>query len=215
MTYAYTNFGIILDAQKRNDEALIYYEKALPSLIEIASKSPEVVEYQLDLAEAYAWLADAFLYEDLEKSINFRTDQIQVYDGLRNAMANDKQLAHRNITGHAGLARAQYLIKNYEETKRIVDEILPKSIELVNFEKNNSEWLSTLTILHLIRFETSLAQKDDNEARHDLSELDRYESKLRQLTNNEAGYFGVYKSRSFRAREKYIVEFKERKRNDR
>lgn len=208
ITYAYTNFGILLKEQKKYEQAQKYYLKALPSYIKISDNHPENLRLREDLANAYAWLADINKITDPVKRLEYRILQNSIYAELLKEFPYDLNLKHRSLGGSSGLAISKYHLGDFEETRKIVLKAIPHAINLVDRDSENTEWLSTLTTLQLILAETSLAQKMYSNAKADFLKLSEYEGRLKKLTDGEARYFNHNEHRANAGRLKLASRLK-------
>ena len=151
LTYAYTNVGVILNSQKRFQEAVEYYEKALPSYVEIAIQDPTNIGYQLDLANAYAWLAAASGKNDADSEVyEYRTRQLIILGKTLNDNPKNRVVQYRWMTAAIALGYLTLKMDRPDETKSIYSEAIQMSQTLTATDLSNSDWLASELLLEVL-----------------------------------------------------------------
>ena len=141
--FALSNIAIINAISGRENLAKQAFEKLIPKYISASENYPENIDFKLDLADAYGWLADSYLNENPAQSVIYRRSQVLVFEEMSANYPTGKNVTHRGSSSLIGLAHANYKLANYSEAKRLIDEVSPQLTDLIEYEPNNSEWMST------------------------------------------------------------------------
>ena len=187
-TYAYTNLGAFLAQTGNKHHALQIYETSIPIYKKIASSNLDNPNYVIDLAQAYAWMADAS-EPDYKLSLLHRKEQVEC---LREALEYHKEnlnLVHHYLLARAGEARAEIAIKNYDVAKTIIEMELQKSIMLSLRNEDNLHWIENQALFYLLDAENDRASGRLQEAVTSLENYVAIKNKLQNKQNYTSYFF--------------------------
>ena len=147
--YADTNLGVALADQRRFPEAVEQFSEALTTMKAIATADPRNREYQQNLAEGLAWLADAQgSMGDYRGAIASRTRGIATLQRLFD-QTGDVDYEQRLVPAHVSLGylyleqgQAEAAGEEFRTAVAMADALLPK-------EPTNTTWREYATKAHL------------------------------------------------------------------
>ena len=147
--YADTNLGVALADQRRFPEAVEQFSEALTTMEAIATADPRNREYQQNLAEGLAWLADAQgSMGDYRGAIASRTRGIATLQRLFD-QTGDVDYEQRLVPAHVSLGylyleqgQAEAAGEEFRTAVAMADALLPK-------EPTNTTWREYATKAHL------------------------------------------------------------------
>ena len=165
--YAATNLGFVLLRQRRFDEAIQQLTKALRTIEAVAAIDGDNSDYQKQLAESLAWLADAQLARgDVVGAISARRRQV----GLLNSMAaNSADVAIRRqlIPAQQTLGMLLAASAKNEEGAQQLQAAVATADRLVPAEPDNSQWAWLAGKAHLeLASQVLIAGKSSDAAVH-------------------------------------------------
>ncbi len=140
--YAETNFCSYLQQTHKVQEALPHCEASVVELKKVAEKLPQDQESQRAYINNLGWLADAeMLLGHVDRTIEIRRKQIQIADAMQQRFPNDMQMKHGQMTARWGFC--QNLVKAHKlvEARRIGNEALIISNQLITHDPDNKYWL--------------------------------------------------------------------------
>jgi tetratricopeptide (TPR) repeat protein len=163
--YATENIGIVLYFQRRFAEAAREIGEAVPIMETLASKSPGNAEYQAELSNVIAWLADARRDAGrLDLAIAAREKEIAL---LRRALLSDRtnvQLQQRLIPAQQALG---ILLADVGQTERAIDQLrmaIRDAKALMAIEPQNATWKGGAAGAHLELAQALLSLRRTTEA---------------------------------------------------
>jgi len=181
LTYAYTNLGIVLNAQRKREQAYEYYSKALPIYIKLAENYPENVSFQIDLANAYAWLSDSYLKVSIpKKSIEYRHLQLKLLKSLLEENKHNNKVLNRLLFGIVGFARLEFIEGNLDQSAEIISKYIQTSKDLWLSDKSNIGWLNNYANFVLVDAEIAAIHLEIRKANQSMDEF----LKLREIASS-------------------------------
>lgn len=140
--YADGNLGTVLLDERQFRAAAEAFQASMHPAEALAAAEPQNLDYQKQLAEALAWLADAYEKSgEAEKALAERERELQLLKGLQRQHMRDTDLQRRIMTTHRSLGRLHasrgQVAKGLEESLRGV----AVSQTLFQIEPDNTEWL--------------------------------------------------------------------------
>ena len=177
--YAATNLGIILLRQRRYDEAMQQLTKALRTIEAVAAVDIDNADYQKQLAESLAWLADAQLARsDVGGAIAARRRQVVLLS--RMATSNgDVAIQGKLIPAQQTLGIMLAAQGRNEEGARHLNAAVATAERLVPAEPENSLWLILAGRAHLSLAEQGFAARKFGEVTKHVAKGCAYAAKLR------------------------------------
>jgi len=160
--YARENLGIVLMTQRRFAEADRQFSSALGPMESLASIDPANGDYQKEVSNVLAWLADAKRAEgNVDDAIAVRQKQIASLEKLTGAEGSDVVLRQQLIPAHQALG--VLLTSRGEIDKGIAqyELALTQADRLISVEPTNSLWtdMAASVRLELARNLQSLGQR--------------------------------------------------------
>ncbi len=160
-TYGYTNLATIKLKQNQPEAAYDLYQKAMPNYQRIAQDFPKTLSAQLDLATAYAWLANCtYELSRIDEAIKYREQQYALLERLENNEANNAEIRYDKLTAAMGLIRFHEDNKDLQRAEDLLDKSLIESKTLWASDKKNSKWLENYTRLILLKARINNQQQD-------------------------------------------------------
>jgi tetratricopeptide (TPR) repeat protein len=129
--YASSSLGTVLLDTGQVPQAAAAFRRALDYSARLARGAPEDRDRQVDLAQSYAWLADAeFLSGRLDSALDLRTQEAAIYERLLAATPSDLE------------ASAALAFNSYSRGRMLlaIDRIDPATASL-RVAQNKAEWL--------------------------------------------------------------------------
>jgi tetratricopeptide (TPR) repeat protein len=140
--YANTNLGTVQMERRRYRDAVRTYEASVRAAETLAAADPRSLDYQKNVNNALAWLADAREYAGLlEQALATRERQVRLITELERSNPNDMQLQRDAMTAHRSIGR---LLASRGDVAGGLKESLQGvaiSERLFQVEPDNTEWL--------------------------------------------------------------------------
>ena len=156
--YAKENIGIILFYQRRFADAARELDAGLPVMAALVSRNPDNDEYQNELGNMLAWLADARNNEGrYDLAIKARERQIDLLQKRLASGQSDVNLEQQLVIAHRALGRA---LTDTGQPRRAAAQLrngIRKAQILIAGEPENATWRGTAAGLYLDLAENLLA----------------------------------------------------------
>ena len=182
VTYAYTNLGILLFKQGYAKDAIEIYRTAIPAYEEMALEYPKKIQHQMDLVNAYAWIADAALkIQKLDLAIEYRKLQKEIYRNIIEQDPLNYDYKYQDLSASLGLAKLYY-------ENKILKAALLVTTNLENVENlhkkdlHNADWAKLYIFYKLMNIEILIKQQSFELAQNALDSFLIVEERL-QGTN--------------------------------
>ncbi len=148
LQYAATNLGFVLLRQRRYDEAVQQLTKALRTIEAVAAIDSGNREYQKQLAESLAWLADAQLARgDLAGAVSARLRQLELLKSLANS--GDVAIQGKLVPAQQTLGVMLAAMGRNSDARAQLQAAVETAERLVPAEPNNSQWVMFAGRAHL------------------------------------------------------------------
>ena len=139
--YAAINLGIVLYNQRRFAEAARHFQGALRPMESLAAIDSGNTEYQKELSNLLAWLADTKQSEgQLDQAIAIRERQLAFLHRLAASGTADVELGEKLIPAHTGLA---ILLATRGQAERGIEQLrlaVAEADRLIPIEPANTAW---------------------------------------------------------------------------
>ncbi len=147
--YAATNLGFVLLRQRRYDEAIQQLTKALRTIEAVAAIDVGNADYQKELAESLAWLADAQLARgDVAGAITARRRQVDLLKAMATT-SGDVAIQGKLIPAQQSLGLMLAASTQNKEAAVQLQAAVATAERLVPTEPDNSQWLMLAGGAHL------------------------------------------------------------------
>lgn len=164
--YADTNLGTVLMRQRRYREAAETYQQMLEPAEGLAAQSPRNRDYQVQLAAALAWLADARENSgQLDEALAHRQRQIALLGKLWATNKGDTVIKRYEMTARAAVAR---LLGARGEMPQAIEQSRQASVLvdwLTRTEPDDTEWMQAGANANFDRVGLELASNNIAQAR--------------------------------------------------
>ncbi|MEM1192948.1 MAG: toll/interleukin-1 receptor domain-containing protein [Pseudomonadota bacterium] len=165
LSYAYTNFGILNFSNGQIEKAIDQYNRSLPSFEALANENPDNLQYNIDLANAYAWLADAYFeIQDFEKAAQRRTAEILVLKRLFEDHPLNTKLQYKALTSSIGMIRVRIEQSRYIEEGALLEKNRMIAQALRTTDPKNEEFLIADLKLQTLQVKVYLAKEEVSKA---------------------------------------------------
>jgi tetratricopeptide (TPR) repeat protein len=164
--YADNTLGTVLMDQRRYREAAGTYQNLLGSSEALSAAYPDNLDYQKQISETLAWLADAREFSgQLDEALAHRQRQVALLAGLWRTSKGDTQVKRQELAARRSLSRL-YASRG-EISEAVAESDLASAVlaYLTKTEPENMEWVQTGAGAQLDRAELQLAIDKLSEAR--------------------------------------------------
>lgn len=141
--YAAIDVGMVLMSQRRFSEAGRNFQGALGPMESLAALDSNKMEYQKELSNLLAWLADAKSAEgQIDAAIAIRERQLAFLERLLERGARDVELGQQKIPAYTGLALLQTSRGEREKALGNLQLAAAEADRLIPVEPDNAIWKS-------------------------------------------------------------------------
>ena len=177
--YAATNLGFVLLRQRRYEEAIQQLTKALRTIEAVAAIDADNADYQKQLAESLAWLADARLERgDVAAAITGRRRQVDLLKAMA-ARSGDVAIHGQLIPAQQTLGLMLAALGQNGEGTSHLEASVATAEKLLPTEPENSQWLILAGRAHLSLAEQKLATRNHADVAVHVAKGCEYSAKLR------------------------------------
>ena len=156
--YAATNLGVVLLRQRQYDEAVQQLTKALRTIEAVTAIDGDNRDYQKQLAESLAWLADAQLANgNVGGAVESRRRQVGLLQSL--ASSGDVAVQGMLIPALQSLGVLLGAQGRSEEARRPLEAAVATAEKLIPVEPDNSRWVIFAGRAHLALAQHGLASR--------------------------------------------------------
>ena len=139
------NLAVWYYFNNNNIKALELVVDIIPPLEKAMNLFPESQKIKLDLAEAYAWVADFNFNKNANISVAYRKKQKDLLYKLIDTTQgeDDLHLRHKKLTAISGLSRALIEFKKCEDAIKLIEKNISEAVRMVEFDRTNTHYLET------------------------------------------------------------------------
>ena len=162
LAYAHSNLATLLLRQfGKPREALAGFLAAQDGFTAVSAARPEVLDYKLELADKYAWAADAYKqFGSVENVLKNRRKQQEI---LREVLMQDERHAYARqdlLISLMGEARILVMKGDQEAASSVLDQAAQIGAELTTSDPSNMHWLEIYGSVLYLRAEWALDAGD-------------------------------------------------------
>lgn len=200
ITYAYSNLGTLLFKQGKPHEAYGLYLKSIPDFVSLATQPNNKKDTQIDLANAYGWLADVSQFVDtLNTSEEYRLKSQKIYESLIKDNSTDFEVLSGSVSVWISLSRIKIMQGDLKAATHYSDKGLKQAEEYYLRDPSNTSWGLTLMSLYLQKLEITLLENELQKSYSYLFKSKNLEANLiNRLTKNSDSF------RNLRLSQKYL-----------
>jgi tetratricopeptide (TPR) repeat protein len=139
--YGDFNLGVALFDQQRYAESSALFGQALETIQALSTADPANDEYQKQLSEALAWLADARVaLGQIEEGRGLREQHVSLLRNLIGRSSGDVGYRQRLVLGYQRLGNLYAALGRHAEAEENLRAAVRESDGLVAVEPNNNRW---------------------------------------------------------------------------
>ena len=159
--YANTNLGTVLMDEHRYREAAETYQSSLPIAEALASGEPGNIDYQKQVTQNLAWLADAREYGgDQDGALANRDRELTLLGALEQIDPRDMDVQREEMTAHRALGRLLASRGDGRGGLREAEAAAGIADRLIHVEPDNAEWLQAISLAQFDLADLQLSMKD-------------------------------------------------------
>ncbi|HEV2746917.1 MAG TPA: toll/interleukin-1 receptor domain-containing protein [Allosphingosinicella sp.] len=140
--YADTNLGTLLLEQRQFTRAARIFDAAVRDSEQLAAGAPGDAQYQLQLVESLAYMADAQENSgQLEEAMRSRERQLELLARLGSSDGDNAKIRRKTVAAHRALGRLFTARGDLETGLRHLQAAAAAADQLLRTEPDNTEWL--------------------------------------------------------------------------
>jgi len=174
--------------------------KSIPDFVSLATQPNNKKDTQIDLANAYGWLADVSQFVDtLNTSEEYRLKSQKIYESLIKDNSTDFEVLSGSVSVWISLSRIKIMQGDLKAATHYSDKGLKQAEEYYLRDPSNTSWGLTLMSLYLQKLEITLLENELQKSYSYLFKSKNLEANLiNRLTKNSDSF------RNLRLSQKYL-----------
>lgn len=200
-TYAHTNIAVLYTNTGRKRIALEMLEKSIPIYLQILKIRPQDPQKHINLAQTYAWLADAS-EPDFDSALSYRELELSALERALQMDEENSELIQSHLSAKAGKARVQIASRDHINAAETINSGLKTTLSLANKDDKNVKWLESQALFKLLSAENNLALGAVEEGEELLGEYDILKTRIKSNPNYTSSFFDRQAEREARVSNK-------------
>lgn len=166
------NLGTLAVRRGQPEPAIQYLNAALELFGQAKTLSPENANVDYEMANTYAWLADAALFGGpADRALGYREQELAFYDRILKTQPSNSKFISDKIEATLSLAILLRQTGDKKRAEQILREIRPIAENLAALDTKNIDWQRALYLIQILLIQDEIEKGQFNMAKADFARL--------------------------------------------